>query len=67
PSEWQDSYINYMDSLRNFNSYVTETKVYANFVKEGNTDKLEEIEAKIQSFKLESEKLVTLSDNSRPK
>ena len=67
PKEWQDSYISYMDSLRNFNSYVTETKVYANLVKEGKTDQLGEILAKIQSYKSESETLIELSDNSRPK
>jgi type II secretory pathway component GspD/PulD (secretin) len=66
PNEWQDSYISYMDSLRNFNSYVTETKVYANLVKEGKTDQLEETLAKIQSYKSESETLIELSDNSRP-
>jgi len=67
PNEWQDSYINYMDALRNFNSYVIETKVYANLIKDGDTEKLEEIDEKIQSFKSESEKLKGLSDSSRPK
>ena len=66
PNEWQDSYISYMESLRNFNSYVTETKVYANLVKEGKTDQLEETLAKIQYYKSESETLIELSDNSRP-
>ena len=66
PNEWQDSYISYMESLRNFNSYVTETKVYANLVKEEKTDQLEETLAKIQSYKSESETLIELSDNSRP-
>jgi len=67
PNEWQDSYIRYMDSLRNFNSYVTETKVYANLVKEGEIKQLEETLVKIQSYKSESENLIELSDNSRPK
>jgi len=67
PKEWQDSYISYMDSLRNFNSYVTETKVYANLVKEGKMDQLEGILVKIQSYKSESETLIEVSDNSRPK
>ena len=66
PNEWQDSYISYMDALRNFNFYVTETKVYANLVKEGKTDQLEESLTKIQSYKSESETLIELSDNSRP-
>ncbi len=67
PNEWQDSYISYMDALRNFNSYVTETKVYANLVKEGKTDQFEETLNKIQTYKSESENLIELSDNSRPK
>jgi hypothetical protein len=66
-NEWQDSYISYMDALRNFNSYVTETKVYANLVKEGKTDQFEETLTKIQSYKSESETLIELSDKSRPK
>ena len=66
PTEWQDSYIQYMDSLRSFNSYVTETKVYANLIKEGNTEKLEDTDKKIQSLKNESIKFIELSDNSRP-
>ena len=30
PEQWQESYISYMDAMKNFNSYVTETKVFAN-------------------------------------
>ena len=67
PNEWQDSYISYMHALKNFNSYLTETKVYANLVKEGKTDQFEETLTKIQSYKSESETLIELSDNSRPK
>ena len=67
PTEWEDSYISYMEALRNFNSYVIETKVYANLVKDGKIEKLDEIDTKIQSFKTESEKLIDLSDSSRPK
>ncbi len=56
-----------MEALKNFNSYVTETKVYANLIKEGRTDQLEETLTKIQSYKSESEMLIEISDNSRPK
>jgi len=55
-----------MESLQNFNSYVTETKVYANFLKEDKIDKLDETLAKIQSLKSESERLAKASDDSRP-
>ena len=67
PAEWQESYINYMESLQIFNSYVTETKVYANFLKEGKTDKLGETMGKIESLKSESERLAKASNDSRPK
>ncbi|MDH3611039.1 MAG: hypothetical protein OEM79_04680 [Nitrosopumilus sp.] len=66
PTEWEDSYISYMEALRNFNSYVIETKVYANLVKEGKTEQMEESLAKISSLKSESEMLIRNSDNSRP-
>jgi hypothetical protein len=56
-----------MESLQNFNSYVTETKVYAGLIKEGRTDKISEEMEKLNSFKLESERLAKLSDDSRPK
>jgi hypothetical protein len=67
PEEWQDSYITYMDALKNFNSYITETKVYANLLKEEKTDQLEEELTKIESLKSEAKRLVEISDNSRPK
>jgi len=66
PNEWQDSYINYLEALKNFNSYVIETKVFANLIKNGKTEKLEEIGEKIKFFKSESEKMIELSDKSRP-
>ncbi len=66
PNEWQESYISYMEALKNFNSYVIETKVYANLVKEGKTGQLEESLEKISSFKSEYEMLIEKSDNSRP-
>ncbi len=66
PNEWEESYISYMEALKNFNSYVIETKVYANLVKEGKTGQLEESLEKISSFKSEYEMLIEKSDNSRP-
>ena len=67
PPEWQDSYINYMESLKNFNSYVTETKVYANLVKEGKSDMFDQTLEKVQNLKSESERLAQVADESRPK
>ena len=35
PEEWQGSYINFMDGMKKFNSYIVETKVLANQIENG--------------------------------
>lgn len=65
PEEWQDSYISHMESLKKFNSYVIETKVFANMVKNNNTNP--EILKKIDDLKSESHELLKKSDSQRPK
>jgi len=62
--KWQDSYIRYMEALKKFNSYIVETKVAANMLKDGQIDA--KIIQKIESLKLESQKLIIESDQSRP-
>ena len=62
--EWQDSYISYMEALKKFNSYVIETKVAANMLKEDQIDA--ETIQKIESLKSEYQKLVSKSDELRP-
>ncbi len=62
--KWQDSYISYMEALKKFNSYIVETKVAANMLKDGQIDA--KIIQKIESLKLESQKLIIESDQSRP-
>ncbi|MCE9653142.1 MAG: hypothetical protein K8Q89_08855 [Nitrosarchaeum sp.] len=65
PSEkWQESYISYMEALKKFNSYIIETKVVANMLKEGQNST--EVLQKIESLKLESQELINKSDKSRP-
>jgi hypothetical protein len=68
PSEpWQESYISYMDALKKFNSYVVETKVYANMIKEGSDQQeMSKILQKLETLKAESKELVKNSDNLRP-
>ncbi len=63
--KWQDSYIRYMEALKKFNSYIVETKVAANMLKDGQIDV--KIIQKIESLKLESQKLIIESDQSRPR
>ena len=65
--EWQVSYINYMEAMKSFNSYIIETKVLANMIENGSTEEeMNEVIEKIQSLKSESEEFVKISDQSRP-
>ena len=65
--EWAESYISYMDALKKFNSYIMETKVYANMIKEGASEnEKDDIIKKIETLKIESKELVKNSDNLRP-
>jgi len=62
--EWQNSYISYMEALKKFNSYIIETKVAANMLKEGQIDS--ETTQKIELLKSESQELINKSDMQRP-
>lgn len=65
--EWQMSYINYMDALKSFNSYIIETKVLANMIENENTEEeMSETLEKIDMLKIESMEFVKMSDQSRP-
>jgi len=65
--EWQTSYINYMDALKSFNSYIVETKVLAKMIENENTeDEMKETLEKIDMLKSESKEFVKISDQSRP-
>ncbi|MBI1663486.1 MAG: hypothetical protein IS860_08365 [Nitrosopumilus sp.] len=67
PEEWQDSYISYMDAMKKFNSYLGETKVLANLIKnESSQEEIDETIQKIESLKAESAELIKISDDSRP-
>ena len=65
--EWQASYISYMEALKKFNSYITETKVLANLIEnDGSQEEMEKVVQKIESLKMESSEFVRISDESRP-
>ena len=65
--EWQSSYINYMDAMKKFNSYILETKVLANMIEnEGSEDEMVKVLEKIESLKVESKEFIIMSDQSRP-
>ena len=68
PEEWHESYLNYLESLKVFNSQIRETIVIATLV---NEDKQQSSEfrdtiEKIDSLKNDSELLVKASDETRP-
>ena len=65
--EWQDSYINYMEAMKKFNSYIVETKVLANMIENGSTEtEMIETVQEIETLKAESLEYVKISDESRP-
>ena len=67
PEEWQASYINYMDAMKKFNSYIIEMKILANLIENGSTeDEMKETLEKIELLKMESAELVKASQQSRP-
>lgn len=65
--EWRESYSNYIESLRQFNSYLRETIVAAKMIdEEANSEDLNMTLEKIKEFKEKSDSLITDSDEVRP-
>ncbi len=65
--EWLESYINYIESLRQYNSYIRETIVAASMIEEGiQSNEMEGTFQKLTEFKINSESLIIESDNTRP-
>lgn len=67
PDEWLDSYLNDLESLRSYNSYIRETIVLANLLNDDFTmsDKEEALE-KISLLKQESIDYAQISLSTRP-
>ena len=67
PEEWQGSYINFMDGMKKFNSYIVETKVMANQIENGSSQNvINETLTKLEMLKAESEEFIRISDELRP-
>ena len=67
PEEWQESYINFMDGMKKFNSYIVETKVMANQIENGSSqDDINKTLSKLEILKQEAEKFIRISDELRP-
>jgi len=67
PEEWHESYLNYIESLKKFNSQIRETIVVATIMNEDNeSGKIQDVLEKIDLLKKDSESLAIASDNTRP-
>jgi len=66
PEEWYDSYLNYIESLKTFNSQIRETIIVATMISEDKTNDMTDVIEKIDSFKKNSEALAKASDQTRP-
>ncbi len=65
--EWLESYINYIESLKQYNSFIRETIIVASLMQNGNElTEIENIFGQMNEFKENSESLIFLSDSSRP-
>ena len=66
-AEWHESYINYIEALKQYNTYVRETIIVASMIEEGaESSKIEEIVTEINQYKANSESHVLKSDSTRP-
>ena len=63
---WHESYLNYIESLKAYNSYIRETIVIADIIEDGDESKIENILDSANSFKEKSHEFANASDNSRP-
>lgn len=65
PQEWHESYLNYGESLKSFNSYLRETIVLANKIKAGDTDTQGNLE-RLDVLKKEVESFALKADETKP-
>ena len=67
PSEWHESYLNYIESLQKFNLQIRETIVVATMMSEGKeSSEIQESLEKIDLLKKDSKTLAVVSDEARP-
>lgn len=66
PEQWHESYLNYGESLKSYNSYLRETIVLANKIKDGNSNNIQENLEKLDALKKETEIFVLKANETKP-
>ena len=67
PEEWYESYLNYIESLKKFNSQIRETIVVANMIKQGaEKNEIQNILDSINELNSDSKSFAAASDEARP-
>lgn len=66
PEEWYESYLNYMEALKKFNSEIRETIVIAKMVSDDKIDENNDIFEKIKNLRKDSQTLANMSEYTRP-
>lgn len=66
PEQWHESYLNYGESLKSYNSYLRETIVLANKIKDDNSNNIQENLEKLDALKKETETFVLKANETKP-
>ena len=67
PEQWQTSYIEYMEAMKKFNTYIAETRVLAGMIENGESEEqVAQTVQRIESLRAESQGHVASSDGARP-
>ena len=66
PEEWHESYLNYIEALKKFNSEIKETIVVAEKISDNKIEENNEIFQKIENLRNDSKMLIGLSEETRP-
>ncbi len=66
PEEWHESYLNYMEALKKFNSEIRETIVVAKMVSDEKIEENNDVFEKIKNLRKDSQTLANMSEDTRP-
>ncbi len=66
PEEWHESYLNYIEALKIFNSEIRETIVIANILSDNEIVENDDIFEKIENFRKDSQRFAGKSEDTRP-